>query len=66
MSEPSYLGDGLYASHDGIHFWLAANHPQSDKRVALEPAVLEAFLRYVESTLGCTITIQFPPAQADT
>ena len=47
-----YLGDGLYAAFDGYQICLAANdkvsgHP-SDK-VYLEPAVLDAFIRYTKA-----------------
>lgn len=44
----TYLGDGVYASFDGYHVWLAVNHHE-DRVVALEPAVLRALWRYVES-----------------
>lgn len=40
-----YLGDGVYASFDGYHIWLAANH-HTNKVVALEPSVFEALIRY--------------------
>ncbi len=40
-----YLGDGVYASFDGYHIWLAANH-HTNKVVALEPEVFEALIRY--------------------
>ena len=43
-----YLGDGVYASHDGYHIWLAANHHEN-KVIALEPAVLARLLDYVKS-----------------
>jgi len=41
----SYLGDGVYASHDGVGIWLRANdhreHLCTDK-IYLEPSVLTA------------------------
>lgn len=43
--EPSYLGDGVYASFDGYQIWLAANHHEN-KVVALEPAVFAALMAY--------------------
>ena len=43
-----YLGDGVYASHDGYHIWLAANHHEN-KVIALEPAVLARLLDDVKS-----------------
>jgi len=43
----TYLGDGVYASTDGYHVWLAVNN-HTNIVIALEPAVLEALNRYVE------------------
>lgn len=45
-----YLGDGLYASFDGWQIELYAwNGEEKNNHVYLEPTVLAAFLRYVES-----------------
>lgn len=38
-----YLGDGVYASHDGYHIWLSL---QDGSRIALEPKVMDNLLRY--------------------
>lgn len=43
-----YLGDGVYASCDGHHIWLAANH-HANKVIALEPAILDNLMRYAQS-----------------
>lgn len=52
----TYLGDGLYASFDGFQFVLRAPRPDGDREiyhwVALEPAVLEAFMRFVREQSG--------------
>jgi hypothetical protein len=40
-----YLGDGVYASFDGYHVWLAVNHHEN-RVVALEPPVLAALDAY--------------------
>jgi hypothetical protein len=40
-----YLGDGVYASYDGHHVWLAVT-THENKVVALEPLVLLAVVRY--------------------
>jgi hypothetical protein len=48
MKKETYLGDGLYASHDGYQFCLRAD----DNRVYLEPSVLESFERYVKEIKG--------------
>jgi len=46
--DEEYLGDGVYASHDGYQIWLAANHHEN-KVIALEPAVLARLMDYVKS-----------------
>lgn len=40
-----YLGDGVYASFDGYHVWLAVNNHENDV-VALEQPVIDALARY--------------------
>ena len=45
--EEYYLGDGLYASFDGWQVVLRAPRPDGDHWVALEPAVLDAFVNYL-------------------
>jgi len=46
IAKGRYLGDGVYASHDGYQVWLAANHHEN-KVVALEPEVMAALIAYV-------------------
>lgn len=41
-----YLGDGVYASFDGEHIWLAVNMPHNNV-VALNWEVLIALMQYV-------------------
>ena len=43
-----YLGDGVYASHDGYQIWLSLDGQDPGIRIALEPAVLDALNRYAE------------------
>ena len=45
--ESTYLGDGVYASHDGFQIWLAVNHHENNV-VALESEVLARLFEYVE------------------
>ena len=45
--DETYLGDGVYASHDGFQIWLAANHHEN-KVVALEPKVFANLCKYAE------------------
>jgi hypothetical protein len=42
-----YLGDGVYASHDGYQIWLAVGNHQN-RVVALDPSVMEALILYNE------------------
>lgn len=42
-----YLGDGVYASFDGMRIWLAVNH-HTNQVVALEPEVCTALYRYIK------------------
>lgn len=44
-----YLGDGLYADFDGYQIILSANGRVGEctDKVALEPGVLSAFIRYI-------------------
>jgi len=44
--DETYLGDGVYASFDGYHIWLAVNHHEN-KVVALEPQVFKRLCYYV-------------------
>ena len=46
-----YLGDGVYASFDGYHIWLAVNHHENQV-VALEPQVLNALVEYAKRIFG--------------
>jgi hypothetical protein len=49
MANDEYLGDGLYVAYDGFQIELyATNGERVTNQVYLEPAVLAAFLRYVE------------------
>lgn len=48
LDRESYLGDGLYVSHDGWQFVLRAPRLDGDHWVGLEPKTLEAFINYVD------------------
>lgn len=49
--EREYLGDGIYASFDGIHIWLhLSEDPDSDEpSIALHEQVFESLLRYADT-----------------
>lgn len=55
--EKVYLGDGLYAQHDGFMFTLITERRDALHFVALEPEVLTAFFRYVEKVCEVKITV---------
>ena len=47
LRDEIYLGDGVYAGHDGFHIWIwSSNGISSSKLVALEPAVLDQLIKY--------------------
>ena len=49
--EPQYLGDGVYAYHDGYQVWLYAwNGVAETTHIAVEPAVLRALIEYGKQT----------------
>lgn len=47
----TYLGDGLYVSHDGYQVILRAPRLDGDHYVGLDPRVLETFLEWVKNNL---------------
>ena len=49
--QQTYLGDGVYASHDGYQVWLAVNH-HDNTVVALEPKVLQSLFQYAVQLYG--------------
>ena len=46
MRDPTHLGDGAYAGHDGYQILLAANH-HNNVVIALESQCLVALMMYV-------------------
>jgi hypothetical protein len=52
-TKPTYLGDGLYVSHDGWQVELFAHDGiGKTNMVFLEPKVLERFLAWVKENIG--------------
>jgi hypothetical protein len=45
LQDREYLGDGVYASHDGYQIWLAVNH-HANVVIALEPSVMDRLKDY--------------------
>jgi len=59
MGKRKYLGDGLYAEHDGYQYWLISSDWMRDlDRVALGPEVLKRFLKYVETKSKVRIIVE--------
>ena len=59
-TEPEeYLGDAVYASHDGYQVWLRTGDG-NNQRIALEPPVIAALVRYVERLSPGFIRDQLP------
>lgn len=57
-SKKVYLGDGLYARHDGFSFWLSAENGVSvQDEICLEPEVLQSFFDFIKRTLKLHIKI---------
>lgn len=46
LQDQTYLGDGVYAAHDGYQIWLGVDRNGRQERVALEPAVFAALVQY--------------------
>lgn len=48
---PVYLGDGVYASFDGYHIWLAVNH-HLNRVLALDSETSQALYSYIGQLMG--------------
>jgi hypothetical protein len=46
-----YLGDGVYASHDGFQIWLSVGSHLAEPVIALEPNVLANLIAYYSNYL---------------
>ena len=44
--EDRYIGDGVYASFDGYHIILDLRAQNNTTRIALEPPVFDALMKY--------------------
>jgi len=56
--EDEHLGDGVYASFDGVQIWLASNHHEN-KVIAIEPSVMDALINYAIRA-GMLLTVEKP------
>jgi hypothetical protein len=48
MEKITYIGDGVYASFNGMHITLRVNDHRSEPVVFLEVEVMEALIQYFE------------------
>jgi hypothetical protein len=47
--EKTYLGDGVYAQHDGYQVWLTTEDGyRTTNAIALDDSTLGMFLRYID------------------
>lgn len=56
-----YLGDGVYAAHDGFQIWLAVNRDGAEHRIALEPDVFVRLREYRQWILAKGAESPTPP-----
>lgn len=50
----TYIGDGVYASHDGYQIWLRTGRESGlpDERIALDPGTYASLEAYAERLFG--------------
>lgn len=48
ISIKEYIGDGVYASFDGFHFWLSTERLTGQHYIALDDTTLVSFMRFVD------------------
>lgn len=63
MNSKTYLGDGLYAHDEGFQVVLSTERENGVHYVALEPEVLESFMRFIERAHGLIITVAHRPKE---
>lgn len=51
LQDMEYLGDAVYAGHDGYQVWLTLNSHENEPLIALEPAVLSNLVNYANRHL---------------
>ena len=49
--EDEYLGDGVYASYDGYHIWLDLRGQDKTTKIALEPSVMNALMKFTKKVV---------------
>jgi hypothetical protein len=50
--EEVYLGDGVYARHDGYQIWLRTPRETGEHTIALEPSVIMSLCDYIRKCGG--------------
>lgn len=51
MTEPFYLGDGVYATFDGYFFRLMSQREMTEHVIYVDPTVLDALVAYASRCL---------------
>jgi hypothetical protein len=52
---PQYIGDGVYVTFDGYHFWLRTPRGNVWHEIALDPGTLENLFSYIANTKTAAI-----------
>lgn len=65
VSEPRYLGDGVYAGFDGSQIWLWTERETGRHEIALQPPVMVALTDYADRVWGDEEGIPAALAQLD-
>ena len=62
----TYLGDGVYAWHDGFHYVVETSDGVSTtNQIFLEDYVIQGLFRLIEQTTGCKIKIERPKQEGE-
>ena len=62
----TYLGDGVYAWHDGFHFVLETSDGISTtNQIFIEDYVLQGLFRLVEKVHGIKVTVTQPKTEGE-
>lgn len=58
---PRYLGDGVYASHDGWQIWLTIGNHRNGRLIALDDAVMKSLVAYHAEISARALAEQLTP-----
>ena len=52
LKQKDYLGDGVYASFDGMHIVLEVERDERTERIYLDSNIYDALIRYHDKIFG--------------